>query len=36
MSDDMSDGDVEKICGGNLLQVWSEVERVAAELQAGS
>ena len=30
-----SEGDVEKICGGNLLRVWSEVERVAAELQAG-
>ena len=25
--------DIEKICSGNLLRVWSEVERVAAELQ---
>lgn len=30
-----SDDDVEKIAGGNLLRVWTEVERVAAELQAG-
>ena len=29
-----SERDVEKICGGNLLRVWSEVERVAAELQS--
>jgi len=28
-----SEEDVEKICSGNLLRVWSEVERVAAELQ---
>jgi membrane dipeptidase len=28
-----SDEDIEKICGGNLLRVWSEVERVAQELQ---
>jgi membrane dipeptidase len=27
--------DLRKICGENLLRVWSEVERVAAELQAG-
>jgi membrane dipeptidase len=31
-----SEADVEKICSGNLLRVWSEVERVAAELQAAS
>ncbi len=31
-----SEEDVEKICGGNLIRVWSEVERVAAELQAGA
>ncbi len=30
-----SDQDIEKICSGNLLRVWSEVERVAQELQAG-
>jgi membrane dipeptidase len=29
-----TDEDIEKICSGNLLRVWSEVERVAAELQA--
>lgn len=29
-----SEGDIEKICSGNLLRVWSEVERVAKELQA--
>ncbi len=28
-----SEADVAKICGENLLRVWSEVERVAAELQ---
>ncbi|HUT93118.1 MAG TPA: dipeptidase [Thermoguttaceae bacterium] len=28
-----SEQDVEKIWGGNLLRVWREVERVAAELQ---
>jgi membrane dipeptidase len=27
--------DLRQICGENLLRVWSEVERVAAELQAG-
>jgi membrane dipeptidase len=26
--------DLQKICGGNLLRVWSEVERVAGELRA--
>lgn len=26
-----SKGDIEKICGGNLLRVWREVERVARE-----
>ena len=25
--------EIEKICSENLLRVWSEVERVAAELQ---
>jgi membrane dipeptidase len=25
--------DIQKICGGNLLRVWSEVERTAKELQ---
>ena len=29
-----SERDVRKICGENLLRVWSEVERVARELQA--
>jgi membrane dipeptidase len=29
----MSEADLAKICGDNLLRVWSEVERVAAELQ---
>ena len=27
---------IAKICGENLLRVWSEVERIAAELQAAS
>jgi len=31
-----SDKDIQKICGGNLLRVWSDVERKAKELQAGS
>jgi membrane dipeptidase len=31
-----SEKDVEKICSGNLLRVWSEVERAARKLQAGS
>jgi membrane dipeptidase len=30
-----SESDIEKVCSGNLLRVWSEVERVAAEMQAG-
>jgi membrane dipeptidase len=29
-----SDADIEKVCGGNLLRVWSEVERVAQQLQS--
>ncbi len=29
-----SEEDIEKICSGNLLRVWSEVERVAQELQS--
>ncbi len=29
-----SEEDLRKICGENFLRVWSEVERVAAELQA--
>jgi len=29
-----SEEDIEKICSGNLLRVWSEVERVAKELQS--
>jgi membrane dipeptidase len=29
-----SEEEVRKICGENLLRVWSEVERVAAQLQA--
>jgi membrane dipeptidase len=28
-----SDRDIQKICGGNLLRVWSEVEQRAKELQ---
>jgi membrane dipeptidase len=30
-----SEDDIRKICGENLLRVWSEVERVAAELKQG-
>jgi membrane dipeptidase len=30
-----SEADVEKICAGNLLRVWSEVRRVASEPAAG-
>lgn len=30
-----SEEDVRKIFGGNLLRVWREVDRVAAEMQAG-
>ena len=29
-----SDDDIEKIASGNILRVWREVERVAAETQA--
>lgn len=29
-----SEQDVAQICSGNLLRVWSEVERIATELQA--
>jgi membrane dipeptidase len=29
-----SDKDIQKICGGNLLRVWSEVARTAKRLQA--
>ncbi len=28
-----SDSDIQKICGGNLLRVWGQVEKVARELQ---
>jgi len=28
-----SEGDVQKICSGNLLRVWTAVERIAAELK---
>lgn len=28
-----SEADIEKICGGNLLRVWSEVENIAWQLQ---
>jgi len=28
-----SEADIEKICSGNLLRVWSEVERIAQQLQ---
>jgi membrane dipeptidase len=28
-----SEDDIEKVCGGNLLRVWAEVERVAAEAE---
>ncbi|MHC4679834.1 MAG: membrane dipeptidase, partial [Planctomycetota bacterium] len=27
--------DIEKICSGNFLRVWSEVQRRAIELQSG-
>jgi membrane dipeptidase len=30
----LSEQDIRKICGENLLRVWSEVERIAEELQA--
>jgi membrane dipeptidase len=29
-----SDGDIEKILSGNVLRVWSEVERRSSELRA--
>lgn len=29
-----SDGDIRKICGENMLRVWTEVEQVAKKLQA--
>jgi membrane dipeptidase len=28
-----SEADIEKICGGNMLRVWSEVEKTAERLQ---
>ena len=28
-----SEQDIEKICGGNMLRVWSEVEKIAQQLQ---
>jgi microsomal dipeptidase-like Zn-dependent dipeptidase len=28
--------EIRKLWGGNLLRVWREVERVAAEMQAGA
>ncbi|MDH4069969.1 MAG: dipeptidase [Ignavibacteria bacterium] len=28
-----SEGDIRKICGGNLLRVWEETERIAAKMQ---
>ncbi len=31
-----AEADVEKILGGNLLRVWTEVERIGRELRAGS
>jgi membrane dipeptidase len=31
-----SDADIQKICSGNLLRVWSEVEKVALKLQASN
>jgi membrane dipeptidase len=34
MERDYGDEDIAKILGGNLLRVWGEVERVAAELRA--
>lgn len=30
-----SERDIEKVCSGNLLRVWSEVEKAAKTLQAG-
>jgi membrane dipeptidase len=31
-----SDEDIQKICSGNLLRVWAEVEKVAQKLQASN
>ncbi len=31
-----SESDIEKICGGNTLRVWSKVEEVAQQLQASN
>ena len=31
-----SESDVEKICGGNTLRVWSQVEEVARQMQASN
>ena len=31
-----SEAEVERICSGNVLRVWSRVEQVAAELQSTS
>lgn len=33
---DYSEADIEKICGGNMLRVWSEVEETAKRLQGAS
>ena len=30
-----SEEDIRKICGGNLLRVWSQVEAVARDVRAG-
>jgi membrane dipeptidase len=34
LSRGLSEDDIRKICGENLLRVWSDVEKVAAELQS--
>jgi membrane dipeptidase len=31
LAKDYSEEDIEKVLGGNLMRVWREVERVAAE-----
>jgi len=31
-----SEAAVEKICSGNVLRVWSQVEQVATELQSAA
>jgi len=31
-----SDEDIEKICGKNLLRVWTQVEETAKKIQAGN